>query len=248
MGISEALARVRWDLAVVFALLQFGRAYAVGSLRLRTGLAAGYTRKINHVASGLLNLALGALLLDSPALVPTAAVLSCAGIGLYAAVAFYPHGVLRVLFAGDARPTDHPPGLYIFCPALFSVVGGAAALLLVSDRRAVLVGLLSLVLGDAAGEPVGVTWGRHRYRVPALFGGRSWKSLEGSSAVALATACPAALLLGVLGHPPARIAVVAVTAGLAAAAVEAATPHGLDNLVLPPAVAGVAAFCLWIVP
>ncbi len=240
----EALSHVAWGLVGPFAGLHFLRAYLVGLLRLGTGLPAGYTRKINHVLSGVLNLALGCLLLRSPALVPTAVVLSALGIGLYAAVAFAPRGVLRVLFAGDARPTDNPPGPYIFWPALFAIAGGLGAVLLVPDRSAVMVGVVSLVLGDAAAEPVGITWGRHRYRVRALFGGWSWKSWEGSAAVAVATAAGALPVLRLAGHGWPAAAAVAAAAGVWAAVVEALTPHGLDNLVLPPAVAAAAAALL----
>jgi phytol kinase len=99
------------------------------------------------------------------------------------------------------------------------------------------VGYLVSGWGDAAGEPVGARWGRHRYKVRALWGVACTRSLEGSLGVFIASwvAAFVGLQIALVAWPPA-IAISLATAG-AAALVEAVSSHGLDNLTMQMAAA-----------
>jgi dolichol kinase len=90
--------------------------------------------------------------------------------------------------------------------------------------------LLALSLGDGIGGAIGRAFGEHHFRAP---GGKQ-KSIEGSAVVAIGATCGAlvaAALFGVALPFP-----VAIALGIAAAATEAASPRGTDNILIPAVV------------
>jgi phytol kinase len=84
----------------------------------------------------------------------------------------------------------------------------------------------------------------HRYRVPSIGGVAATRSLEGSAAVLVAgsLAAIAGLWLSGLSLPTALY--IGASAGVAGAAVEAISNHGLDNFTVQVAAAGVAVLLL----
>jgi phytol kinase len=99
--------------------------------------------------------------------------------------------------------------------------------------------------GDAIGEPVGTKWGRHKYTVPTLFGVRATRSIEGSTAVMLlSTAIATFCLLQISAFGFATCLLYGAICGLAAAIVEAASSHGLDNLTIQVCASGVLHYLL----
>jgi dolichol kinase len=107
--------------------------------------------------------------------------------------------------------------------------------------RYALVGYLVTGWGDAVGEPVGRGLGRHRYRVPTLLGVACTRTLEGSAAVGLAAFLAAAIaLVAAFGLPLSAALTRAAAIGLATVAVEAFSPHGLDNFTTMVAAAALA--------
>ncbi len=211
-------------------------AWFAGWLRTQRDVRTPYTRKIFHfsifTSAAMLQLA-GELAL----VVLFSSLVSCV--------------VLYALWRGDgfpfyealARPTDAPRrSLFIVIPLLTTAAGGVLANLLFGVFAP--VGYLVGGWGDAVGEPVGTRWGRHRYSVPSLGGVPATRSLEGSTAVALASVGAALLALLALDVAPVLALGVAAACGLAAAAAEAVSHHGLDNLTVQLAGAGVAALLL----
>lgn len=103
------------------------------------------------------------------------------------------------------------------------------------QRGAAVAGLLTMAWGDAAASIVGRRLGRHVYRI-----GGAKKSLEGSLALVVAT-IPALLVAGLVQHggglSPAWVPALAVIAAF----IEAPCARGLDNLILPVAVAALFA-------
>jgi phytol kinase len=202
------------------------------------GVRVGYTRKVVHFG------------------VFTAAALVYLGGALPLTNAFGVGVALRVgvcvargrddpLFRAFARPADAPrERLFIVVPLLTTAVGGLATALLTGPFAA--VGYLVGGWGDAAGEPVGSRWGRHRYRVPSLAGVPAERSLEGSAAVFFAgtVAAGVALLLQETDAASPALGAAALGAGLAGAVVEAVSPHGTDNLTVPLAAATTARLLL----
>lgn len=161
--------------------------------------------------------------------------------------------ILAVVYRGEgfgpfealARPTDAPRrGLFVVVPLLMTVLGGVCANLLFPSTA--LLGYWVTGWGDAVGEPVGVRWGRHRYRVPSLGGVPAERSLEGSAAVLLMSAIVAMIGLGILAPHLSFISIMGkgLAIGGTVAVVEAFSNHGTDNFTLQVAASGAAAFFL----
>ncbi len=119
--------------------------------------------------------------------------------------------------SGLARAEEYRahPVRSILVPLASTAFGGLAAVLLVGRFAA--VGFLVCGLGDAAGEPVGRVWGRHRYRAFPWMEEASTRTLEGSLAVFVAGTVGAAVGLGIMGFSLPE----ALSAGLACGAVGA---------------------------
>jgi phytol kinase len=226
------------DLATAAAVVPLTLAYAVaaaafvGWLRMKRGVRTAYTRKIFHFL--ILSVALlvqlrwgagGVVVFGSVvALLVLAAVMRGDGFAFYEAL---------------ARPSDAPHRtMFIIVPLVTTALGGALANLLFPLWAP--IGYMVVAWGDAIGEPVGTRWGRHRYKVPSLAGVPATRSLEGSTAVLLASAAAAAVALLAMGTEPAAVLRAAPLIGVAAALVEAVSNHGLDNLTLQLAAAGTA--------
>jgi phytol kinase len=86
-------------------------------------------------------------------------------------------------------------------------------------------------IGDAAGEPAGTRWGKHRYSMPAFGKMPVTRSYEGSLGVLIVSLV--ALLVGVAVNPQIHLSLRSVMAlpaiAMVCTAVEAVSPHGWDN-------------------
>lgn len=226
---SAELAAVLGPSTLAYAALA---AAWVGRLRVRGEVRAPYTRKIFHFvifsAAGVVQLLWGV-----------------SGVVVFGTVVA--GAVLYAVFRGDgfpfyealARPTDAPHRtLFILVPLATTAVGGVLANVFFAPFAP--VGYMVTGWGDAVGEPVGVRWGRHRYRVPSLAGVPATRSLEGSAAVFVVSTAAAALVLMAQGVGGTSAAVVGLLCGLAATAVEAVSSHGIDNLTVQIAASAVA--------
>lgn len=228
--------RMLLSLAPPLTVFAAAAAAFVGHLRLARGVRAPYTRKIFHF------------------LVFTAAGLSQEIWGLPAVTLLGSIVTLSVLYAvrrgpgfpfyeAMARPSDEPRrSFFIVVPLATTALGGIASNILFPSFAH--IGYLVCGWGDAVGEPAGVRWGRHQYRVPSLGGVPATRSLEGSLAVFLAGSAAAAAGLMFSGFAP-RVALQSgLVCGLAGAAVEAISHHGLDNLTVQVAASAAAYLAL----
>lgn len=140
-----------------------------------------------------------------------------------------------------ARETDAPhQKKFIILPLLATATGGILSNIFFPGTA--YIGYFVGGWGDAIGEPVGTRWGKHRYTVPTLFGVRATRSLEGSAAVMLLSTAIAAVCL--YQTPAFHLSIetsllYGLICGIAAAAVEAASSHGLDNLTMQLCAAGI---------
>jgi phytol kinase len=194
-----------------------------GRLRLAHGWSTACTRKLFHLLVFTFAAAIH-FRLGLPAV-------SAFGAGVSAAVGIaLLRGTGHPFYEALARASDAPQrSWFVLLPLLTTALGGLLASLAVGNAAP--LGYLAAGWGDAAGEPVGRTFGRHPYRIAGLRGVTSGRTLEGSAAVALVAAGVAALGLGLgFGAPPARALGGGLSVGLATAAVEAVSPHGFDNL------------------
>ena len=212
----------------------FGMNYFAGWLKRAKGWNTGYTRKITHV-SNFTYLMVLTFFGGYTATLIFALMMIAYGIGIIVL------GDGNIFYEAVAREKDAPyRAFYIIMPTV-------ATMLAVLMNRAFFgayanLGYLVSGWGDASGEPIGVRFGKHKYKIPTLTGIRCTRSYEGSAAVFVMSLVAAVLsLVTLLGEPPE----IAVVAGLAAAAggtlVEAVSPHGFDNFTIQVASVAVAA-------
>lgn len=209
---------------------------AVAAWARRRGVATHDTRKIFHflVFSGAVGVHLAWHTAGTAVFGSVVAALVCLAVA---------RGAGDPLFEALARPGDAPKrGTFVLVPLFATAAGGLVSNLLFGDLA--VVGYLVTGWGDAVGEPVGVRWGRHPYRVPSLGGVPARRSVEGSAAVFFVGGCAAWLALEALGVHGGRAVAVAVACASVAVCVEAISHHGLDNLTLQVAVSWTAAALL----
>jgi phytol kinase len=140
-----------------------------------------------------------------------------------------------------ARETDAPhQKKFIILPLIATATGGILSNIFFPSTA--FIGYFVGGWGDAVGEPVGTKWGKHRYTVPTLFGVRTTRSIEGSTAVMLVSTVIASVCLYQIPAFHLNIGTslfYGSVCGIAAACVEAASSHGLDNLTMQVAAAGI---------
>ena len=191
-----------------------------GYLRTKIALRTGYTRKIFHALiflSAVIAHALGGFVGvcvfgTMVSLVVGLAVLRGPGDRQYAALAREQDGAARTY--------------YIVISYFATMIGGLASNILFGPLA--VVGYLVGGLGDAAGEPAGTRWGRHRYSSRAS----GAKTFEGSIAVLIASVV--ALLIAVAITPELhfdlRSAIALPLIAVVCTLVEAFSPRGWDNV------------------
>ena len=134
------------------------------------------------------------------------------------------------MYEAMAREKDEPHRTrYIITPYLATLIGG-----LISNiffPAAAVFGYLVTGLGDAIAEPIGVRFGKHQYRVPAIRGVRAVRSIEGSFSVLIASLF--SLILWLALSPAfdvsARSLLIVLLIAIFSTLVEAVSPHGWDN-------------------
>jgi len=144
------------------------------------------------------------------------------------------HAIFRgpgyFMYEAMARENDEPRRThYIVVPYFATLIGGLISNIFFPDT--VVFGYLVAGLGDAIAEPVGTRFGKHKYRVPAIRGVRSVRSLEGSSAVLIVSAL---VLIACLAFSPqfvlsGRSMLIVILIAVISTLVEAVSPHGWDN-------------------
>lgn len=168
--------------------------YFTGLLVLQRGVKVNYTRKINHFALFLIPLLLGHLfsLQHSLGSFIFACVFMTAFLGVYTRPVRGKIPVLETMFKSFDRPEDRPHTLlWLFTQVLagYMILIPMVILFVQSGFESVVaLPLLINAFGDGLAEPVGVRFGKHKYRVYALFSKKPYvRSLEGSACVFLAS-------------------------------------------------------------
>lgn len=219
----------------IFIGIIFG--WLSGYIKIRYKLKTGYTRKIFHflvfTTAGLVGI-LGGF---------QAVQVFGTGIGIVVIYAVL-RGYKSMLFNAVARPGDKPyEKFYIIVPFLMTAMGGMISN--IAFGKYAIIGYITTGWGDAVGEPAGTLWGKHKYRVPTFTGIRSYRSVEGSIAVFMAslTGCILFSLFG-LHIPAPDILYISFITAIVTMIVEAVTFHSLDNLTIQVAATGVFYLCI----
>ncbi len=209
-----------------------------GFLKRQMGWPTGYTRKLFHFL--IFFTAAGLHLWGG---MPAVNVLG-AGMGIYVFL-IVRAGEGNAFFEALAREKDFPRrGYFIVLPYLTTALGGLLSNLFFGAFA--VMGYLVGGAADAIAEPVGVRFGRHRYRVPSLRKVETAeRSVEGSASVFIAAFVLSGTALYVLYHLSFPYFLLsAILAAGAIAAVEAISPHGADNLTIQVTASGLA-YLFW---
>ena len=201
-----------------YACLRFA-----GHLKTEIHLRTGYTRKVFHVlifVSAVIVQAFGGFVAVCVFGMMVSVVVGLAVL----------RGPNDRLYEALAREQDGPDRTYyIVVPYFATLIGGLASNIFFGPLA--VVGYLVGGLGDAAGEPAGTRWGRHRYFSPGS-NTTVTKTFEGSFAVLVASVV--ALLISVAITPDLhfdlRAAIALPVIAVVCALVEACSPRGWDNV------------------
>ncbi len=209
--------------------LAFLYAFAVAQfaawLKLRWHWKTNYSRKVFHIFVFTAAFVIGVL----EPVHRVAAFGAGSGVFILMISAWPEHPWLSSMYRALAREQDEPHRTYhLLAPFAATAFGGIATGMLFPGFYQ--AGYLVAGLGDAAGEPIGVRFGKHKYRVPTLSSVKCFRSLEGSGAVLLASFAAAALALHGLHYTTTEVLAGAIGAAICAALTEALSPHGWDNL------------------
>jgi len=194
-----------------------------GWLKTKRQVRTGYTRKTFHIL-----IFLSVVVLNVISGLP----IVCLFGGMTTLVIAYAlvKGEGHPLYEAMAREKDAPfRTYYIIVPYFATLIGGIVSNIFFGQFA--IVGYLVGGLGDAAGEPVGTRWGKHKYTPPTFSSFKSTRSLEGSFGVFLVSLIGiiiAAALVPQLHFNLRTIAIIPLIA-LASTLLESISPHGWDN-------------------
>ncbi|MCS7056158.1 MAG: hypothetical protein NZM18_08335 [Thermoflexales bacterium] len=205
-----------WLAVVVSFLYVFAVLGAAEGLRRAFRLPVEFTRKVVHIAVGMWAWGTAALFTDKRfAVIPPLAF-----------VALNYLSYRRALFT--AMETSDKSNLgTVYFPIAFAVI-----ILLFFDvsKPFMVAALMPMTWGDAFAAIIGKRYGRRHY---ALVDGRSRRSVEGSAAMFAFSFLSVAVTLLVFDAAFGTAIVCGLVMALLATIAEAASPSGLDNLLVP---------------
>ena len=210
-----------------------GMNYWAGWLKREKGWKTNYTRKITHISNFTF-----LMLLTYFGGYTASFIFALLMIGYGIIIIVIGDG--NIFYEAVAREQDAPfRAFYLMVPSVATMIAVLMNRTLFGEYAS--IGYLVAGWGDAVGEPIGVRFGKHRYRVPTLTGIVCTRSIEGSAAVFLmscfAAILPMVTLLGV--SLPLAIAA-GIIAATGATLVEAVSFHGVDNFTIQVAAVSLA--------
>ena len=210
--------------------------YVTGLMVQRWSVKVNYTRKINHFALMIIPFGLAPVLPydPNPVTITVTLVVFVIATSLFAAPIRSRFPMVATAFASVDRPEDRPhtlPWILTQAIASYAVLVGVFWILSPSHPELLALPLVITGVGDGLAEPIGVRFGRHRYRVPSLAAGRRYtRSVEGSAVVGIVSV---AVVIGVGGNLTSQQwwALILATPVIMTVA-EAVSPHSWDAPIL----------------
>ncbi len=226
----------RFPQAIYFALTSGAAILAsgllAGSLKRHAGWKTGYTRKTLHFL--IFFTAVGLHIWGG---MPAVNFLGL-GMGIFVLLSVKA-GDGNFFFEAMAREKDSPRrGYFVVVPYLTTAAGGLISNLLFAECA--VMGYALCGAADAIAEPVGVRFGKHKYKVPSLKKVQaSERSLEGSLSVFVVSLALSWLFFVYLYHLPVEKAgLSSLVLSTALVFVEAFSFHGADNLTIQVTASG----------
>lgn len=207
----------------IFILWTYSYLRIIGYLKLSQKINPDYARKPFHILAFLT-----AFMLQKNYGLPLAflyAIMTSLVVA-YAVI----RGETYPLYQAMAREKDAPyKTYYIVVPYLAALIGGFISNVLFGSIA--IVGYLVVGLGDAAGELVGIKWGKHKYIVPTLSKHKTTRSYEGSLGVLIVSSLATFVALTIFQQCDLSInnLLIIFLVGFISALLEGISPHGWDN-------------------
>ena len=220
--------------ALVSGAVILASGFLAGALKRYANWKTGYTRKILHFL--IFFTAVGLHIWGG---MPAVNILGL-GMGIFVLLSVKA-GDENFFFEAMAREKDSPRrGYFIVVPYLTTAAGGLISNSLFAGCA--VMGYALCGAADAIAEPVGVRFGKHKYKVPSLKKVQAAeRSLEGSLSVFVVSLALSWLFFIYLYHLPAEKAVLSsLILSTALVFVEAFSFHGADNLTIQVAASGLA--------
>lgn len=208
--------------------------YSTGWLAKNKGVKVNYTRKINHFTLFLVPILLGHgyVYEESFGLFVLGALLAIFKFIFYIKPVRARINFIAMMFHSFDRPEDRPYTL------LWLTTQTAAGYLIILPMcilfrhynllHLVLIPIIIYGIGDGLAEPVGITFGRYKYYVQALFTQKKYfRTLEGSACVFITSLL---VILAYYSHfTPFQLLVALGTIPLLMTLAEALSPHTWDS-------------------
>ncbi len=217
-----------------------GMNYFAGWLKRSKGWKTNYTRKVTHISNFTFLMILTffggytASFIFGILMIAYGIIIIVIGDG-------------NIFYEAVAREQDAPyRAFYLIIPSVATIIAVLLNRTIFGDYAN--VGYLVAGWGDAVGEPIGVRFGKHRYKVPTLTGIPCTRSIEGSLAVfTMGSVAATFSLYALLGISPLLAIGAGIAAGFGATLVEAVSLHGIDNFTIQVAAVALAYFIIEVV-
>lgn len=168
--------------------------YCTGLLVRHKQIKVNYTRKINHFSLFFIPVFLRAVFPHEQSFgrFITGCVIATVILFIYIKPIRNKISIIATMFLSFDRPEDRPNTLWwLFTQILVGyIVLVPAVIFFVSNGLAeiIWIPILIIAFGDGLAEPVGIRFGRHKYKTYALFSKKKYiRSVEGSACVFLAS-------------------------------------------------------------
>lgn len=208
-------------------------AFIEGLLVTKHNWKVNYTRKINHFFVFFSPYAIKLIFPFQETLCTQIiiALVGLATLSIYIVSIRQNVKIVAVMFAAFDRPEDRPHTLkWLFTQYLATYIV-AIPLWIIFDKmnhqEAIMIIILINAVGDGLAEPIGVTWGKNKYKVKALFTSNTYtRSIQGSACVFVTGLIVVALFHNYFSSTQFIISLFAVPT--VATLAEAKSPHTWD--------------------
>ena len=215
--------------------------YLGGLLVLKKGVKTNYTRKINHFSLLFIPFLLDMIRIpNGPSngngndlIMSTIALLS----GLFFLLFFIKPirervNVFNIAFLSVDRPEDRPYTLLWITTQtaanFFVVIPLSAYLMMINKMELIFIVMIINGIGDGLAEPVGIRFGKHKYKTYALFTKKKYeRSLEGSACVFITAIIT--IIVFISSFSPNQFIIALITIPILMTLAEAFAPHSWDN-------------------
>jgi dolichol kinase len=209
-------------------------AFAGGILVIRCNWKVNYTRKINHFFVFFAPYAIKPIFSFQETLYTQIAIalVGMATLVMYIKPVRENISIVATMFAAFDRPEDRPFTLKWLCTQYLATYLVAIPLWVffnsMHHQEAIMIIILINAIGDGLAEPIGITWGKNKYQVKALFTSNTYtRSIQGSACVYITGVIVVALFHNYFSSTQFIVSLFAVP--LVATLAEAKSPHTWDS-------------------